>query len=757
MPELKPNINSLSKVLGSTPSSYTHSDASTRTVPSAQGKALSLTVVSVNDTSIVLKPENSTQSLHLDKSAIKGLSAQHNIQSGDTLTLISNSSNTAIFHLEKTSLSSLKQLPAPLIQALAQHWNDIPTSALKKAHPDLLSQVTLAASSPLSQKLGSNIIDIASKLGQPKVSIERSAVIKAISANSFVLHIDNKNAEKVLKLTLPATPEFLSSFKLQDKVMLTFDANMHKGAIADMTLNKQISLSNDSLKLINQYLHERPNQIKPLLANLVIDEQSIKPKTAIILNADTASLSKLNSNIKQKLLSQIPSSQLTDAKIVISSAGDQASASTSKTSTNNPNLQLMVLAKPTLVNFASSLLEKLPTYTATVSVNKNDTYTVASNNAATNVSLKQQNQNVSSGDILRNKLINSIVQSHAASSTNEAKLQAEKTLTKVLDSLSLNLKQTHAHSEGISKSLPTLLNKIQELGTIGSNELKQLISNILQNSKTGMVNNVHIDTSLNTSQGTLNQPLQDPRQYSIDDLRQVFTEHALPNLLATNVNSAPNQTGSLVNGLVTMLQASLMAKLAVQQPQLSAQLVTFLPLLTKGNSDKQQTINMKTLVDLHRSDPKGELIAQLNKVLGNHSMHKLAATESTLQGQDSFYYALPNLFSPLHKEIELVIKREQQNNQQNENNDTETQWRLSMKLDIGKKGEVLAKVKLLQENIDLHLYASNEALKSHITNLLPLLQKRLSHLGLKLSHQCYVGKIPESLYKTKFQVVQAYV
>jgi hypothetical protein len=66
-------------------------------------------------------------------------------------------------------------------------------------------------------------------------------------------------------------------------------------------------------------------------------------------------------------------------------------------------------------------------------------------------------------------------------------------------------------------------------------------------------------------------------------------------------------------------------------------------------------------------------------------------------------------------------------------------------------------VKLIEEKLDLHIYASNEALKTNIVNMLPHLEKRLEHLGLRMNHKCFLGKIPETLHKTNFQMVQAYV
>lgn len=750
MPDLKSNSIPLpNKVLSSAQINYAHKDFSERALPNPQGKALSLTVVSVNDSSVVLKPENGNQRLHIDKAAIVGLSSQQNVQSGDKLILISHSANTATFYLKSASANVLTQSSAPLIQALAQQWPDIPISSLKKALPEILSQVSLNASSPVSQKLASNIIEIANKLGKPLLNISVNARVTSITQHNFAVQISHQHSGQSTKLSLPASAEILNTLKLDDKLNISFNGNMQKGAIQKIDINNQSSFSNAALKTINQYLHERPNTLKPLMSTVLIDEQSNKPKAPLILDANHATTSKLGTNIQEKLVANIPPRMLEEAKIVFTSANSQASTQQKQAA---QNIQLMLMAKPVLVKIPSNLLMDVPEFAQNNKQNKLSNSSIGS--SSSEPTAKQVATNMSPAtDMLKRQLLNSLVQSQTDMSQHDTKPPADNTLATIQKNIAQHLQQSHAYSGGLSKTLNHLLSKLQDIATSGSTELKDLVNKVLLNSSAN--NELSAKSQSATNTNATRQLL--PTQYSVDDLQQIFSVPAMPRIMLTNTESAQNQAGTLVSGLVTMLQASLMAKLTAQQPQLANQLASLLPIFNKNAALKQAPVTVKTLQELHRNDPKSELINQLNKVLGNHSTHKLAAAENTLQGQDSFYYALPNAFSPEHKDIELLIQREQQNTKDNKSDLNATQWRLSMKLDIGKKGEVLAKVKLMHESIDLHLYASNEALKAKIDTMLPMLQKRLAQLGLKVNQQSFVGKIPDSLHKTNYQVVQAYV
>ena len=79
-----------------------------------------------------------------------------------------------------------------------------------------------------------------------------------------------------------------------------------------------------------------------------------------------------------------------------------------------------------------------------------------------------------------------------------------------------------------------------------------------------------------------------------------------------------------------------------------------------------------------------------------------------------------------------------------------------MKLDVGDTGEMLAKTRIDNEEIALHLYCSTDALLAQVFDTLPYLLRRLASLGLKIdSHSCHrlrldrlLQQLPEILYNS---------
>ena len=78
-----------------------------------------------------------------------------------------------------------------------------------------------------------------------------------------------------------------------------------------------------------------------------------------------------------------------------------------------------------------------------------------------------------------------------------------------------------------------------------------------------------------------------------------------------------------------------------------------------------------------------------------------------------------------------------------------------MKLDIGEFGELLTKVKILDKQIDLDIYTSNQNLLEKVANSLPFLLKRFKMLGLDVEHhKVQLGKIPDTLATKPYQILE---
>lgn len=166
----------------------------------------------------------------------------------------------------------------------------------------------------------------------------------------------------------------------------------------------------------------------------------------------------------------------------------------------------------------------------------------------------------------------------------------------------------------------------------------------------------------------------------------------------------------------------------------------------------------RAIQELNQLDQRQQLLAQLKILLSNHQQNKVANVESRIQGQDSFYYIFPSLSQPQNP-VELLIKREQ-NKKENKHveSSSKTLWNITMKLDIGDSGQVLAKSKIDKNTLSIDLYASNDVVLKRIGDTLPYLQKRLTSLGLVVENTSYQrGNIPDSLKVRPHQIFETRV
>jgi hypothetical protein len=162
--------------------------------------------------------------------------------------------------------------------------------------------------------------------------------------------------------------------------------------------------------------------------------------------------------------------------------------------------------------------------------------------------------------------------------------------------------------------------------------------------------------------------------------------------------------------------------------------------------------------DMNQLDGRQQLLSQLKTLLSSHQQNKIANVDSRIQGQDSFYYVLPSL-SQHQSPPELLINREQggQNNKHAQAGQRSL-WNITMKLDIGDSGQVLAKSKIDKSTITLDLYASNDEVLRRIGDTLPYLHNRLTSLGLVVENTSYQrGHIPESLSSRPHQIFETRV
>ena len=240
-------------------------------------------------------------------------------------------------------------------------------------------------------------------------------------------------------------------------------------------------------------------------------------------------------------------------------------------------------------------------------------------------------------------------------------------------------------------------------------------------------------------------------------LQQLISTQAL---VTTPMNlTSPVSSSSFVQGMVALVQLALAGRAMQRQPSLKTQIDAPDSIVSKTLSNMGVTTQpSRVSQDMNQLDGRQQLLSQLKTILSSHQQSKVASVDSRIQGQDSFYYVLPSL-SQHHSPPELLIKRDQsgQHNRQTQAGQRSL-WNITMKLDIGDSGQVLAKSKIDKDTINLDLYASNDELLRRIGDTLPYLHKRLSSLGLVVENTSYQrGHIPETLNTRPHQIFETRV
>ena len=240
-------------------------------------------------------------------------------------------------------------------------------------------------------------------------------------------------------------------------------------------------------------------------------------------------------------------------------------------------------------------------------------------------------------------------------------------------------------------------------------------------------------------------------------LQQLISSQAL---VTTPINlSSPVNASSFVQGLVALVQLALAGRAMQRQPGLKTQIDAPDSIVSKTLANMGVTTQpSRVSQDMNQLDGRQQLLSQLKTLLSSHQQNKIANVDSRIQGQDSFYYVLPSL-SQHHSPPELLIKREQggQNNKHAQTGERSL-WNITMKLDIGDSGQVLAKSKIDQSSITLDLYASNDEVLRRISDTLPYLHRRLESLGLEVENTSFQrGHIPDTLNTRPHQIFETRV
>lgn len=223
--------------------------------------------------------------------------------------------------------------------------------------------------------------------------------------------------------------------------------------------------------------------------------------------------------------------------------------------------------------------------------------------------------------------------------------------------------------------------------------------------------------------------------------------------------TSPIAASNFVQGLVALLQLSLAGRALSRQPSLKVQIDSPDSIISKTITNTSGSApSSRVAQDVANLDSRTNLLANLKTLLANHQHSKVAQAENRVQGQDSFFYALPSV-SQHYAPAELLVQREPDRQHGKEDKDGEKRlWNVTMKLDIGDAGQLLAKSKIDTDTITIDLYTSNETVLTRVADTLPFLERRLADLGLNVEKMSFQrGHIPETLNKRPHQIFETRV
>ena len=265
---------------------------------------------------------------------------------------------------------------------------------------------------------------------------------------------------------------------------------------------------------------------------------------------------------------------------------------------------------------------------------------------------------------------------------------------------------------------------------------------------------------------TAKEEMKAPSKKLVADMNEQGLSQRLQQLISTQALvttplslTSPANSSNFIQGLVALVQLALAGRAMQRQPSLKTQIdapdsVVSKTLANMGVTSQPSRVSQ----DINQLDSRQQLLAQLKTLLSSHQQNKIANVDSRIQGQDSFYYILPSL-SQHHSPPELLIKREQGGpNHKSAQAGQRSLWNITMKLDIGDCGQVLAKSKIDKNTITLDLYASSDEVLKRISDTLPYLKRRLTSLGLTVDSTSYQrGHIPETLNSRPHQIFETRV
>lgn len=325
-------------------------------------------------------------------------------------------------------------------------------------------------------------------------------------------------------------------------------------------------------------------------------------------------------------------------------------------------------------------------------------------------------------------------------SANRINVSNTDSLQSSINVLTTALQKFASANPALAKPVNSLIEQLQ-LNLSAVNKLPTAESSALKPDVTGPAEPVTAKTGTDSAQQST-------------ALKQLLTSPAW--LQSPLTLSSPPTGQNFLSGLIQLLQVSLLGRHFKNHEDIDQALNRQRTSAPKGNAPNSLlgSINGRQVREFAQLDSQQNLLKQLKGLLAGHQSAKLGNMEQTLQGNDSFYYVLPGLL-PQQKPAELLIRRERERQPEQQKDTAQTQWHLTMKLDIGEQGELLTKAKIRDEQLYLDIYSSNQALLEKVGVTLPFLLKRFTQLGLTVEeHKLQLGKIPDTLATRPYQILE---
>lgn len=742
--------------------------------------SVSFTVLSANTDSLVLQDNANKQSFSLPSSSFTG---DVRPSAGDTLLLVNANDRQLSFRLLSSTaattgpMGQALTLPLTYNRALIESWPRINLSAVNKAPLIISAQLSIDKNDISMAALAKVLVQNAVKLGQPLIALPILAKVNAIvqanqgNISALVKLPLSDIGSKDINISLPISEKLKSAVQVGSKIEVVLTPNRKDASIQAVTIAKGIRFANVDIQAANRanpLLQQKVQQISQSIlfntANLNPNAQSNVTQT-YVQAIDKAILNALPKSFSAHIKAHIPSAQLADTRLLISPAkpslqGDSSSA-------NNKQVTISVVQKPQLIQIVTQSVKPehvarfLPDISVKPSV-ENSFERIPSTDAVNKNSINSA-QKVIHADkgMAKDALLTQLTQRIPADAMRALSGKIQQALNHTL-----------AHSEPTAPVINAVKTTLESILVSAQPETRALLKPLLR-----QINLMLAETMSNAPKPSGESGAVDNNQTAE---KRALSSSELPDLLRANMSTQavtqiaqntqmPSQN-SFIDGLVSLLKLSLATKLAFpansqslgKASEIAPNIAAFATQIIKQSQGKGDRASASRILhDIAASDSRGSLISDIGKLLSTHNTQKLRSAEASLQGQDTFFYSLPNIVNKEGEDIELVIKREKERAPQGNEAPNGYTWKLDMKLDAGKYGTVLAKTQFKMhaqgQGIDLHLYASSEALKARVIKYLPLLHQRLSGLGIQINSQtCDVGKVDSSLFTTQLNVMHTY-